>query len=182
MAYTVPAPELAKMVMSTCSLTLNGPGFKQNSHLVPLKKALFVILEAMSCPSGTTAIWAEMDVMESGSLRYQKNWFRNERRTHDKIPRTHIRNVKTGRVGSSVVGTVRATCSTGEFSSGSTSSTSGLLDFDNSLASCDEDEDGLLLMSLPLASSLDTELLPTTTQKLIKKLKRTFIYHVCLYA
>lgn len=147
MAYTVPAPEFAKMVMSTCSLTLNGPGFKQNSQRVPRKKTLVVILEAMSRPNGTTAIWAEMAVIESGSLRYQKNWFRNESSAQDKIPRTHIRNVKTGRVWSSVVGTVRATCSTGEFSS--SSSSVWLLDFD-------EDEDGLPLMSF--SSSFDTEL------------------------
>lgn len=43
----------------------------------------------------------------------------------ERVPRTHIRNVRTGREGSSVVGTVRATCSTGEFSS----SSSGFLSF-----------------------------------------------------
>lgn len=58
-------------------------------------------------------------MIESGSVRYQKNWLRKERRTHERVPSTHIRNVRTGREGSSVVGTVRATCSTGEFSSSS---------------------------------------------------------------
>ena len=55
--------------------------------------------------------------MVSGSVLYQKNWFRNERSTHETVPRTHIRKVSTGREGSSVVGTVRATCLIGEFSS-----------------------------------------------------------------
>lgn len=59
-----------------------------------------------------------MEVMESGSLRYQKNWFRKERMTHDTVPRTHIRKVSTGMDGSSPTGTVRATCSTGELSFG----------------------------------------------------------------
>ena len=52
-----------------------------------------------------------------GSVLYQKNWFRNDRSTQDTVPRTHIRKVSTGREGSSVVGTVSATCFTGEFSS-----------------------------------------------------------------
>lgn len=54
--------------------------------------------------------------MESGSRRYQKNWFRNESRMHDIIPSTHVRKVITGKLGSSVTGTVSATCSIGEFS------------------------------------------------------------------
>ena len=36
----------------------------------------------------TTAIWAEIVVMVSGSVLYQKNWFRNERSTHKTVPRT----------------------------------------------------------------------------------------------
>lgn len=35
----------------------------------------------------------------------------------ERMPKTHIRKVTTGRVGSSVTGTVNATCSTGELSS-----------------------------------------------------------------
>lgn len=115
----MPAPELAKIVIRTCSLTLKGPGFNVNSHDFPLKKTRFVIFEAMSWPKGTTAIWAEMAVIVRGSVLYQKNWFRNDNRTHERVPNTHIRNVRTGREGSSVVGTVRATCLMGEFSSDS---------------------------------------------------------------
>ena len=51
-----------------------------------------------------------------GSLRYQKNWLRKERRPHARVPRIHVRNVKLGREVSSVIGTVRATCLIGEFS------------------------------------------------------------------
>ena len=63
-----------------------------------------------------------MAVIERGSLRYQKNWFRKERRAQESVPKNHIRKVNTGRLVSSVVGTVRATCSTGEFSSSLTTS------------------------------------------------------------
>ena len=57
-----------------------------------------------------------MDVGMRGSLRYQKNWLRKERRPHARVPRIHVRNVKLGREVSSVIGTVKATCSIGEFS------------------------------------------------------------------
>lgn len=57
-----------------------------------------------------------MEEIERGSRRYQKNWLRNERRMHDKAPKVNVRNVKVWREGSSVVGTVSATCSIGEFS------------------------------------------------------------------
>ncbi|KAF2312416.1 hypothetical protein GH714_034626 [Hevea brasiliensis] len=39
-----------------------------------------------------------------------------ERRMQARVPRVHVRNVKVGRVGSSVTGTMSATCSIGEFS------------------------------------------------------------------
>ena len=87
------------MVISMCSFTLNGPGFSVNSHFRPLKNTLSVKVDAIRWPSGTTAIWAEIDVTVKGSLRYQKNWFKKERSE-----------------GSSLIGTVRATCSIGEFS------------------------------------------------------------------
>lgn len=105
------------MVMSTCSLTLKGPGFKVNSHFDPCKNTLFVIFAAMSWPKGTTAIWAEIAVIVNGSLLYQKNWFKNDNKTHESVPKNHIRKVRTGSEGSSVVVTVRATCLIGEFSS-----------------------------------------------------------------
>lgn len=55
-----------------------------------------------------------MEVIDSGSFRYQKNWLRKDRRMQDIIPRNHVRKVSTGDDGSSVIGTVSATCSTGE--------------------------------------------------------------------
>uniref|UniRef100_A0A0E0DW16 Uncharacterized protein n=1 Tax=Oryza meridionalis TaxID=40149 RepID=A0A0E0DW16_9ORYZ len=100
------------MVMSTCSLTLNGPGLSVNSHGRPRKKACSGSVAAMRRPSGTTAICAEMAVMVSGSLRYQKNWLRKESTAHDAVPSTHILNVSTGVSGSSLTGTVSVTCST----------------------------------------------------------------------
>lgn len=74
------------------------------------------MVEAMRWPRGTTATCAQMEVMESGSRRYQKNWLRKERRMQAREPSVHVRKVTAGRVGSSVVGTVSATCSIGEFS------------------------------------------------------------------
>jgi hypothetical protein len=81
-----------------------------------MKNVLLVMVEAMRWPRGTTAICAQMEVMESGSRRYQKNWLRKERRMQAREPSVHVRKVTAGRVGSSVVGTVSATCSIGEFS------------------------------------------------------------------
>lgn len=122
--------------MRTCSLTLKGPGLSENSQRFPLKKTRSVILEAINRPSGTTAIWAEMAVMERGSLRYQKNWLRKERRTQERVPRNHIRKVRTGREGSSVVGTVRATWGIGEFSSDSEISGTGGGEIDEEDEAC----------------------------------------------
>lgn len=71
----------------------------------------------MNLPMGSEATRTVICVMMSGSRLYEKNWFRKESRTQDMRPRTHIRNVHTGRAGSSVTGTVRRTCSMGEISS-----------------------------------------------------------------
>lgn len=54
--------------------------------------------------------------MDRGSLLYQKNWLRKERRTQATVPNIHVRKVIAGSVVSSVTGTVSATCSIGEFS------------------------------------------------------------------
>jgi len=93
-----------------------------------------------------------MAVIVSGSVRYQKNWLRKERRMHERAPNTHIRKVRTGRDGSSVVGTVRATCGMGEFSS--VSSPSFTSDFVWVSMACDGDADDAAGSSF---SSLDTE-------------------------
>nr|GMC94864.1 predicted protein [Ipomoea batatas] len=81
------------MVISTCSFTLNGPGLSVNSHFRPLKNTRRVTTFAIKCPSGTTAIWAEIELMVNGSRRYQKNWLRKERRKQASAPRSHVRNV-----------------------------------------------------------------------------------------
>ncbi|RWR89397.1 hypothetical protein CKAN_01845200 [Cinnamomum micranthum f. kanehirae] len=45
-----------------------------------------------------------------------KNWLTKELKMQGTMARTHVRKVTTGRFGSSVTGTVNATCSTGELS------------------------------------------------------------------
>nr|CAB3466816.1 unnamed protein product [Digitaria exilis] len=104
------------MVMRTCSFTLKGPGLRVNSHARPRKKARSGSAAAMRRPTGRTVICAETAVMVSGSLRYPKKALRKDSAAQDAVPSTHIRNVSTGVPGSSSTGTVRATCSTGEFS------------------------------------------------------------------
>ena len=98
--------------MSTCSLTLNGPGLSENLHLVPgtLIDRLGNTL-AIRCPSGRATIWMAMAEMCRGSERYVKNVLTTVMRTLDRTPRTRVRNVKLGRVGSSVVPTVSSTSS-----------------------------------------------------------------------
>ncbi|KAL1537210.1 hypothetical protein AAHA92_29749 [Salvia divinorum] len=54
------------------------------------------------------------DDTERAFWRYTKNWFKNARAAHDIIPSTHVRNVRQGSVGSSVIATVSRTSSTGE--------------------------------------------------------------------
>lgn len=123
------------------------PGFKVNSHFDPWKKILSEILAAMRRPRGTTAIWAEIAEIVSGSVLYQKNWLRNDKTMQERVPKTHMRNVRTCSEGSSVVGTVSATCRMGEFSSSSSSSSSLLLEIGkqrssvSSLVSHDEDDE-----------------------------------------
>ena len=115
-AYTVPAPELAKMVIRTCSLTLNGPRLSVNSNRVPSKKTRVGKVLAMKWAIGTTAICAETEVTLKGCVLYQKNWFTMDKSTQETTPRTHILNVRRGMVGSSVLGTVSSTCLTGRSS------------------------------------------------------------------
>lgn len=103
------------MVVSTCSFKLNGPGFNENDQLVAGILRVFSGRDAaMSFPSGSTTIWAEIDVKDKTFWRYPKNWFKNARKIQARIPKTHVRNVKHGSVGSSVIGTVRRTSSIGE--------------------------------------------------------------------
>ena len=116
-AYTVPAPEFAKMVIRTCSLILNGPRLSENSNLVSLKNTRVGRVLARKWPIGTTAICAEIEVTIKGCVLYQKNWFTKDNNTHERTPRTHILNVRSCMVGSSVLGTVSSTCFTGHSSS-----------------------------------------------------------------
>jgi hypothetical protein len=64
-------------------------------------------------------------LMTMGSLRYAKNWLTKERSAQEMKPIVHIRNVHTGSVESSVVGTVSRTCSTGDTSSSSAAARPG---------------------------------------------------------
>lgn len=121
-AYDVPAPNavpaLAKMVMRTCSLILNGPGFseKVRSPNPGIRNLVVGSTFARNRPTGRAATWTVIWVMTSGSVRYAKNWLRKERVQHERMPSNHIRKVHTGREGSSVIGTVRRTSSIGDSS------------------------------------------------------------------
>lgn len=66
---------------------------------------------------------------------------RNDKRMQERVPKTHMRNVKTGNEGSSVVGTVSATCRIGEFSSSSSSFSSEIGKRRSSVSSLGSDED-----------------------------------------
>lgn len=102
------------MVIKTCSFILNGPGFKEKNQFVNGTRTGFDgRYAAISFPSGSTRICAETDEIDRGFWLYAKNWFTKASKTHDIDPRTHIRNVNAGRVGSSVGGTVSLTCSIG---------------------------------------------------------------------
>ena len=103
-------------------LALKGPGFMLNSHLDPSKYFLFGSTLAIRWPSGTTAIWAEIPVIDNGIRLYQKNWFMNDSMIQAPRPKTHILKVRTGNVGSSVFGTVNSTSSTAHRSNSSTPS------------------------------------------------------------
>ena len=112
--YSPPAPEFAKMVMSTCSLMLKGPGFNVKDQFVSgTLKSLVGSVAAISLPRGRAIIWAQTDDTPRFCWRYAKNLLTKERMTHELIPKTHVRNEKAGMVGSSVAGTVSLTSSIG---------------------------------------------------------------------
>lgn len=71
----------------------------------------------MNRPTGRVATCTEIMEMTRGSVRYMKKVLRKERRTQETSPNDHIRNVHTGRLGSSSFETVRRTSSIGETSS-----------------------------------------------------------------
>ena len=73
-AYADPLPNalpaLAKMDISTCSLMLNGPGFKENV-LDPNPGMVNLVLgniAAKKWPTGSTATWTVIWVMTRGSV------------------------------------------------------------------------------------------------------------------
>lgn len=74
---------------------------------------------AMNRPIGKVATCTVIWVMMSGSVRYEKNWLRNDRVTQDKTPKNHILKVHTGRDRSSLLVTVSRTSSIGDSSSSS---------------------------------------------------------------
>ena len=59
-AYTLPTPTLEKMVIITCSLILNGPGFSEKYQLVHGNQIFFAgSVAAMRWPKGRTETWVE---------------------------------------------------------------------------------------------------------------------------
>lgn len=117
-------PALANIEIKTCSFTLNGPGLRENS-LAPNPGIVNLFLgrtAAMKRPMGRVATWTVIWVMMRGSVRQAKNWFKKERRQQETSPKNHILKVHTGRKGSSVLGTVKRTCSIGDISSSSSAS------------------------------------------------------------
>ena len=69
-AYAPPAPEFAKIVMSTCSLMLKGPGFIVHVQFVKgTLNNLVGRVAAIMRPKGSAAIWAEIAVIVRGSRR-----------------------------------------------------------------------------------------------------------------
>ncbi|XP_020696695.1 uncharacterized protein LOC110109836 [Dendrobium catenatum] len=118
-------PQLANMVMITCSLMLNGPGFRLK--LQPLKSLTSFLgsTPAMNRPRGSAAICIKIAEIVSGCVRKVKKVLRKIRRTQQVKPRNHARNVITGIDGSSVSGTTRATSSTGHRSAANSSEASG---------------------------------------------------------
>lgn len=108
------------MVIKTCSFRLKGPGFSEKDQLVNgTRIALVGRVAAINFPIGRTRICADTDETYSWFWRYPKNWFTKARTAHEIIPRNHVRKVKAGNEGSSVVGTVSLTCSIGLSSSSS---------------------------------------------------------------
>ena len=73
-AYTPLAPALAKKVIRTCSLILNGPGFSEKYQLVHGNQIFFAgTVVAMRWPKGRTTIWAEYPDIVSGFDLNMKN-------------------------------------------------------------------------------------------------------------
>ena len=118
MALTLPAPGVGEDGDEHMLLHGEMPLIQGEFIPFPLKNTWEVMVLAMRWPRETTTIWAEMEVMVSGSFLYQKNWFRMERRKQQTVPNTHMRKVRTGIIGLSLIGTVSATCSIKEFSDG----------------------------------------------------------------
>ncbi|KAL0424890.1 UNVERIFIED_CONTAM: hypothetical protein Sradi_1023800 [Sesamum radiatum] len=80
-------------------LHIERPAVEAELPLSPSKNTRRGNAAAMRWLRGTTAIWAEMAVIESGSRRYQKNWLRKESITQAAAPKVHILKVTTGSVG-----------------------------------------------------------------------------------
>ena len=97
-AYTPPAPALAKMVIRTCSLILNGPRFSEKYQLVHGNQIFFVgSLAAMRWPKGRTTIWAKYPDIVSGFDLNMKNWFAtanvtqgSKKQFHTHSSRSHV--------------------------------------------------------------------------------------------
>ncbi|GER45953.1 LPXTG-motif cell wall anchor domain protein [Striga asiatica] len=122
-AYTPEAPVPANRRIKTCSLTLNGPGLRVKDQPVNgTRKVVVGRNRSMNLPIGRATICTVRADRPIGFWRYAKNWFTDASRTHEVSPRNHVRKVSTGRVGSSVGGTVSRTSSIGWYFSSSPAS------------------------------------------------------------
>lgn len=63
-------PELARIVIKTCSLMLKAPGFIENVHLVPgTLMDLAGRVAAINFPANRVRIWIHSDVILTGFCR-----------------------------------------------------------------------------------------------------------------
>ena len=128
-AYAEVNPTVAIIVMSTCSFTVNGPGFRD----MPKNFTLGISL-AHNRPTGNDNSWATIWVpIQSGGMRLEerlrtpvtvmegyrkkKNWFIPGSIIAQARPMHHARIVLTGMSGSSVFATAERTSGYGESSS-----------------------------------------------------------------
>jgi hypothetical protein len=70
-AYADCHPTVAMMVTKTCSLIVNGPGFKRTPNIEILGTTA-----AQRRPMGNDKSWATIPVMLTEGYRKKKNWFK----------------------------------------------------------------------------------------------------------
>lgn len=111
----LPTPVVASTTVSTCSLMLYGPGLSVNSNPNSgTRIRLSGRVAAMNLPIGRDSSVTTTPEIPIGFCRTEKRLSTTDRITQKVRPRVRTRNVKAAMVGSSVVGTVKRTCSIGE--------------------------------------------------------------------